>query len=260
MRATSASRAFSPNATNATVGGTRCTISAVSNNGEWAILDTPTSKALCGSDSVECGYARLVLANAPSPGIRGASLACPPFCPGTVSGGVVPIISDDGSIILGTDPPSPVGALPAALPPSAVTSAGIFYAVKCADTGLWTDPASGACSNASDPASYACALGGGDACSACPSNGLCPGGSGLWPRVGLWSPSEGSGSLLACARPAPESRCLGWNALTASTLCGPAYLQLCGACAPGFYADEAASCIPCPIVATAWQVRRRGGY
>ena len=252
-----ASGAFSANQTNASLSGARCNISAVSADGAWAVLDTPSSMSLCRSDSRECGYARLVVVTAASPLRRGASLACPPFCPGVVGSGVVPVASSEGDFVLGLEPSSPVGALPVALPAARTTSAGIFYAVECADTGLWTDPTSGACSNASDPASYGCAYGGGSACSVCPVGAVCPGGARLWPRAGFWSPSEGSPAVLACARPLPALRCLGWNALTASTQCGPGYLQgsyLCGACARGFYTDDAGSCTPCPVISSVWHV------
>lgn len=72
--------AFS-NGTNATLGGAPCPVLAVSPDGLWALLQTPTPAQLCGSDEVECGYCTLrVRAPPSSPGVgafnRGA-LACP---------------------------------------------------------------------------------------------------------------------------------------------------------------------------------------
>lgn len=45
-----------------------------------------------------------------------------------------------------------------------------------ARAGVFTDPTTGGCSNASDPASLNCAYGAGENCALCPLSALCPGG------------------------------------------------------------------------------------
>ena len=251
---------FSPlSSTNASLGGAACNISAVSANGEWAILDTPSAAALCGiaaAEAGDCGYAALTLASSPFGSALSASLACPPFCPGAVGGSVVPLATRTG-FALGTDPLTAVGALPALLPSdtSGYSSEGIYYAAACAQTGLYTDPASGACTNASDPAAYACALGSGTGCAICPDTSLCPGGSRQWPRVGYWASSESAADVSPCAPPDPEVKCSGWNVSRGAVQCGRAYKAgspLCSACSQGFYQPGDGSCIACPVIAGAW--------
>jgi hypothetical protein len=51
------------NATTAWLGGAPCTIAAVSSDGLWALLQTPSPEALCGSNTTPCGYAPLSLSN-----------------------------------------------------------------------------------------------------------------------------------------------------------------------------------------------------
>lgn len=248
---------------NATIGGVICNVSAISEDGVWALLDTPSAAALCGASGVvgDCGYAALTLTSTPSLSVDalGVSLTCPTFCPGTVYGNAFPIavtVPSEG-FSLGTAPQSLLGALPTLLPDieSDVSSEGIYYAAACSETGLWTDPASGACTNATDPASRNCALGSGAGCSACPSGALCPGGSRLWPRIGFWAPNEVSDAVSACGPPDPDIKCGGWNISRATVQCGLAYRfgsPLCGACAPGFYLPGDGSCIACPVVAGVW--------
>lgn len=152
-------RSFTWNATSARLGAAICNISAISDDGAWAVLDTPTSERLCGSTTQDCGYMPFVLNNAPclesdrtSAACLGAELSCPPFCAGAVDDIVIPIATADGGFTLGTRPPTALGALPSPNPPmSASSSAGVYYAVACAQTGLWTDPVTGACTNATDP-------------------------------------------------------------------------------------------------------------
>ena len=127
-------------------------------------------------------------------------------------------------------------------------------------TGLYTDPSSGLCTNASHPAAALCAFGSGTACSMCPSGALCPGGSRLWPRPGFWAASDGSGSVVPCAPPDPGARCPGWSVARGVSLCGPGYLEgsyLCSACAPTFYPADDGTCVACPVVAGPWD-RYRG--
>ena len=187
LRATSDIRAFLlPPETTVTVNGVQCNVSAVSEDGVWAVVDTPSTAQLGSSCSQQqdgdCGYVMFSVSNAPSVSTTdgrlwaGASLSCPPFCPGAIGGGVVPVATAEG-IARGIALKDSVG-LPALLPPqSEVTSQGFYYAAACSKTGLYTDPAFGACSNESDPESFLCAYGSGDACTLCPSASLCPGGS-----------------------------------------------------------------------------------
>ena len=244
-------------ASNATLGGAACNVSAVSDDGAWAVLDTPSPARLCGPDAGDCGYVALALTTTSGSGALGVSLTCPPFCPGAVGGGVVPLASGGDSFVLGTEPPAALGSLPSPLPPTDLeaSSEGIYYAAACSRTGLYTDPATGACSNASDPASRLCAWGSGESCAACPGDALCPGGSRLWPRVGFWAPSEAATSVAPCAPPDPEVKCGGWNVSQGAVRCGQPYQAgspLCGACARGYYLPGDGSCAACPIVAGLW--------
>ena len=244
-------------ATNAFLGSAACNISAASDDDTWAVLDTPSAAVLCGSEAGDCGYAALLLNTAPVGGALGATLECPPFCPGAVGGGIVPVALAGGGFALGTDPPTSLGSLPSLLPAtdSGASSVGIYYAAACAQTGLWTDPATGACANASDPASSRCAYGSGARCSDCPGGALCPGGSRLWPRVGFWAPTEAASSVSPCGPPDPEVKCGGWNVSCGAVQCGAAYRAgspLCGACAPSYYLQDDGSCAACPVIAGAW--------
>lgn len=242
---------------NATLGGLACNVAAVSDDGVWAVLDTPTAVALCGSESGDCGYAPLTLTSESAGNALGSSLVCPPFCPGEVGGGAVPIAISSDIFALGTDPPTPVGSLPSLLPAfdSVASSAGIYYAAACVQTGLWTDPATGACSNESDPAASNCAFGSGASCSACPDGALCPGGSRLWPRVGYWAPCERASSVLPCGPPDPDTKCGGWKVSRGTVQCGTGYRDgspLCGACSPGYYLPGDGSCTACPAIKGLW--------
>lgn len=98
-----------PPLTSATLQGVPCNVSAVSSDGAWSVLDTPLSAALCGSAERDCGYATLALRSSPSAGALGATLSCPPVCPGSISGGVVPIATGDGTFALGSDPTKALG-------------------------------------------------------------------------------------------------------------------------------------------------------
>ena len=107
-------------------------------------------------------------------------------------------------------------------------------------TGVYTDPTSGACANASDPASLRCAWGSGGGCRPCPAGGVCPGGSRLWTRVGFWVPSEAATDVSPCAPPDADTRCTGWSAAAGQTQCGKAYRTgsyQCSACSAGFYLE-----------------------
>lgn len=256
--------AFASNATTVSLGGVPVSVGAVSSSGEWLLIDTPTPEQLCGSASRDCGYVALEVSNAPEPVALGASLTCPPFCPGVVErrngsgGGVIPLALGEGGYTLGVDPPTANGSLPTVLPraewpPSA--DGGIYYAAPC-DTAraAWTDPSTGACANASDPASYACAYGGGATCVPCPAGALCPGGSRLWPRPGYWVAGETAAAVVPCPPPDPGVKCSGWSPTLGSVQCGAPYLQgsyLCSVCALGFVEQGDGSCKPCPAGDTA---------
>ena len=129
----------------------------------------------------------------------GASLACPPFCPGTVTSSVVPLplrsssgtfsttsgSSSSSSSGLSSGTSGAISYVPARVvtssgggaslaaiestTSSSSTGIGLYYTLACANSGLYTDPSTGACTNASDPLSKNCAFGGGDSCQRCPT-------------------------------------------------------------------------------------------
>ena len=141
-------------------------------------LRAPFGLALCGSDKADCGYVNFQVSNDASMKDAitwvGASLSCPPFCPGALSNGTVPIPSGQG-FVLGYQPS--LATLPTLLQStSAVSSEGFYFAAACSQTGLFPDPVTTDCGNASDPLSYQCAHGSGDACSVCNIHAVCPGG------------------------------------------------------------------------------------
>ena len=144
LRSAGSTRAFAPGGvTNASVGSAPCNVSAVSADGRWALLQTPTAVQLCGTEATDCGYATLSLSNAPTSAgqqLRGATLPCPPFCAGAVGGGVIPVATGDGGFALGTAPAAGApGALPVMLPavPAASTSQGVYYTVACSQ--VWVE-------------------------------------------------------------------------------------------------------------------------
>ena len=127
-------------------------------------------------------------------------------------------------------------------------------------SGIYTNPGTGACANASDPAAAACAYGAGDSCVACPANALCPGGFRAWPARGYWSPAEASATVVPCAIPGAADRCLGWSSALGAVQCGSGYLQgsyLCGACERGFFLSGDGTCGACPVSPSLW-VQFRG--
>lgn len=277
--------AFFPGVTTITIGGISCTVRAVSRDGAWLLVAAPPPAELCGSAaSGDCGYVTLVSNNAPSlrrqlassasalPPDRGAALACPPFCPGSVGLDIPFAVVASGQA---TAPPSTPGppyvfvrasraagasALPVLAPVAPALSPpsqGFYYAAACDASGFFESPALGACANASDPRSFYCAWGAGTSCSPCPRAALCPGGFRLWSRPGHWLASESSppSDVSACAPPDPAARCVGWDALTGATTCGVGYRQgsyLCTACAPGFHTAGDSTCLKCPASAGLW--------
>lgn len=220
---------------------------------------------------------------------RGASLSCPPFCPGALGSNVVPSPSDaEGRsfVLASTDASNPTGALPRPLSVSLVTSSlGLYYAPACAHqvTSAYTD--SMTCADPSNQLSFGCAYGSGASCQvsssacalivcvlftfairqACPEGALCPGGSRLWTRPGYWTPTDGgvnggsggaSTGVVACRLPDATARCLGWNVHDGATRCGAGYLPesyRCSACVPGYFHTSYGSCDPCPLSYTKWE-------
>jgi hypothetical protein len=259
------------------VGGVACNVSMLSLDGEWVAISTPPPQAICPgvSASADCGYAVLQLTtqeNRSAFGVmRGATLSCPPFCPGTLSrlaqsSGVAP-----GMVVPYPTDTSGLGFAPAVFAANETTRtahvtllalpaspSGIYYAFSCIDTGLYTDPATGACMQPANPASYRCAFGSGDDCRLCPSSATCPGGFRMWPRAGFWAATEAEGSVTACAP--PDGRCLGWNASAGATQCSEGFLPgsyLCGACSRLYFPKSDGSCGACPAAADSWS-RYRG--
>lgn len=129
-----------------------------------------------------------------STGERGATVSCPPFCPGDLDrlsasygASVVPFVNDSTF--------SP--ALQSSVTSSAVvvlqtaTPGGLSYTPSCNAIGIFTDPSTGICSSEAESASYQCAFGSIEGtCSLCPDNALCPGGYVQWPRAGFYAVSE----------------------------------------------------------------------
>jgi hypothetical protein len=253
------------NVTVARLGGSKCSIAAVSDDGLWLLMQTPSPVSICGSNTTACGYVTLSISNsvAVPDGVAAynVTLACPPFCPGSYDASVAAPYApySPGVISLGSIPPRVSGGAPFQLPSPDIASIGIYYTLACSATGLFTDPTlSNACVNASDPASLNCAYGSGDACVRCPSGGLCPGGYRLRSRPGFWAAAESSEVVIPCSIPA-TARCIGWDASLGVTACGLGYRAssyLCGACAPGFYDPGDGTCASCPIISGAWEKYR----
>lgn len=256
------------------VGSLRCNGTVVSADGQWLSTVAPDPSLLCGDASVaagsSCAYATLVIENPPvitsladASLVYGATLACPPFCAGAVASGVFPLAqlaaaSRNSSLVAFVPAEVDTGGS-AALPLDLVSagaatghvaaiaaSSGLFYSQACSDSGIYTDPSSGACTNASDPAFADCAFGGGALCRPCPAGALCPGGFRAWPQRGHWSAAESSAAVLPCVQPSARDKCLGWNAALAASQCGSGYRQgsfLCSGERAISRAREARACV-----------------
>ena len=163
--------------TTATVSGAACVVAAVSSDGRWVAIFTPHATTMCGPDGVSagiCGPGVLVVSTPPSLAISSlaAALACPPFCAGDLAriraepsaSGAAVVPFNGGSAF----EPALLASIAATGAPVLVAATspapGIVYAPSCTAFG-YTDPASGACTNASEAASYVCAFGGVGACS-----------------------------------------------------------------------------------------------
>ena len=265
--------------TSVVLGSVVCRGTVVSADGMWLLTSTPSAEELGCGLAGECGKVSLIVSNPTSASAhrslqtiglplsdsrpRGATLSCPPFCPGIVATGlVVPLARSSGTVInasatysYGPATISATGVILTLEDVLSTTSTGIYYPTKCSDSGIFTDPVSGMCTNVSNPLSLKCAFGSADSCTVCSPGALCPGGSRAWARPGFFSSSELIQHPVACAPPDPVRRCLRWNHLSGSTECGPTYRRgsyLCDSCAERSYADGDGSCIACPIAATLW--------
>ena len=273
----SATPAFDADATTVSLGGKPATVNWVLNQpGGPSLLSvvTPPLSAVCSAaalDSGSCGLQPLVLNVSSSTALDASLLAELAQTPDrdalggieTLLAALPPLVATSTLTQAITCPPAcgvsaaVLAAAMAALPLSASAPAlltnplsnagggGITYITVC--TGGYTDPASGACINASNPLSYGCALGTGDRCRSCPAGSLCPGGNAQWPRPG--HALSGSGSVVPCAPPALQ-RCAGYDPGNGQVLCGPGYkqgTQGCSGCAASFYQDTSSGrCLACP--------------
>lgn len=191
------------------MGGVACSRVTVTPDGRWLFAQTPSSAAVCGSGG-ECGNVAISLTNPqrggedssrrraavawePHKGTQGrsitavdtplqlgATLSCPPFCPGFIASGGIPVPvalggnASDVSFLPGVGPSGGDNGSDSSAPTLlgtatfATTSSGLYLSGFCtgatAETGAFTDPTTGVCSNASDPASARCAYGSGAAC------------------------------------------------------------------------------------------------
>ena len=236
------------NGTSVRVGSLTCNGTVVSANGEWLATMAPDPALLCSGATASggCAYAPLIVQNPSTETALGAALTCPPFCSGSVGGGIFPLAQSQagsspsfvpaargsiGGFAMSIDLASAAsGATVVAgvstLHVSAIAaSSGLFYSEACSDSGIYTDPSTGACTNASDPAFSLCAFGGGSACQPCFSGSICPGGFRAWPLPGYWSAAESSTSVMPCVMPDARGKCLGWSATLSAAQCGPKYRQ-----------------------------------
>ena len=245
-------------AVNVTIGGVLGTVLWRSASGKVLHVASPPWDAVCPRGATECGYKTLaVVPGAVSSGMPLAATACPPFCP-RLYPGTVPFRTSTGNLL-----PSVargVGQVPDPVAAATEATVGIFYAAACsAESGShFTDPATGACTNASDPRSANCAYGSGDSCRRCPRGALCPGGARMWPQRGYYTIAESVGVVMACAPPSLE-RCSGWDASITLSGCGAAYRVgsvACSACASRHYPDDNSACVTCPPGTDTWTVAR----
>ena len=246
-------------AINVTIGGAQGTVLWHSTSGKVLHVASPPWDAVCPRGATECGYKTLaVIPGAVSSGMPLVATACPPFCPRQYPG-TVPFRTDAGDLLPAT--PRGLGQAPDPVPSARdATAVGIFYTAACsAESGSqFTDPATGACTNASDPRAANCAFGSGDSCRRCPRGALCPGGARVWPQRGFYAIAESVGTVVACAAPAME-RCTGWDASIMLSGCGAAYRTgsiACSACASQYYPDDSSICVSCPPGTGAWTVAR----
>ena len=92
-----------------------------------------------------------------------------------------------------------------------------------------------------------CSFGEGLDCKECPEHARCPGGFRAWPVAGYWAKDGSTGEIHSCPPPS-KVRCLGWDAVSGATICGPGYdhdSPLCGSCLENYRSLDGV-CIPCP--------------
>ena len=129
---------------NASLGGVPCAVLAVTSDGLWALVQTPPPAQLCGSVSNECGYRtfRLSVSSGASPNTTsntyaGASLACPPICPGSIDppSRVPAFLAVAADATLVSISGMSEGALSisavASSAAAAVSSGGLYYTLAC---------------------------------------------------------------------------------------------------------------------------------
>ena len=136
------------NTTTLLLGGAACVVQAVSSDGRWLLLTSPSPVDICGSNTTECGYAPLAATNAATRSTAdcvnndaslscqppfNVTVACPPICPNTVGvAGAVPFApAVAGVITLAVMPSAGSGAMPALVPIPESTSVGVYYALAC---------------------------------------------------------------------------------------------------------------------------------
>jgi hypothetical protein len=281
-------------ATTVRVGIAPCVVHWASADGELLMITTPGVAEVCPAGAAACGYHALTVTNPPpSTGAispltaalgypsagsaaafaaaaqpMGASLSCPPFCPGwqpgcfplAVETAVTPP-GGGGGAVLGVQllPALQIAAASSAAPsliaatPS--TGVGAYYLEPCAGA-LTLDVRAPTCDDAllvpGGGTGAGCPFGEGESCSPCPPGALCPGGFRMWPQPGFFATSEAAGVVQACAPPS-EDRCVGWDVSADSTVCGPSYRPDsvgCHSCADGYYGELDGSCAACPAPAT----------
>jgi hypothetical protein len=125
-----------------------CVVGAVSNDGLWAVIVTPSAAAACEATNQlanDCGYITLVInttsAAATHKSMHGVALSCPPFCGGALRlPTAVPMVDSSGDLVLGSFPPVGSGSPPLQrLGLSSVeTSLGFYYATACSASGAST--------------------------------------------------------------------------------------------------------------------------
>lgn len=217
---------------------------------------------------------------------RAASIACPPLCsaddiPSAVTSMAALNTDSAAPPAIASDPADSVaedvdgfsllasmataggfGAAAAAVStsPSRALQGGFRYVRPCQQdyvvaSSRLLNIAAEICANESHPlwpaSAAVCPWGEADDCVPCPQGGVCPGGYRLWSARGWWVRSEDSLLLpVRCPYPA-DLRCVGWDAASGRTACGPGYLPgmyACARCAEGYYADASAggACSRCP--------------
>jgi hypothetical protein len=135
---------------NISVGRVPCNVTAVSDDGLWALVVLPKSSVICNiAGGSDCGYRSLTLSTAHHVSHlsatqrrlsrarhRGVALTCPPFCPGLWGASIPAVFSSDGAVTFAHQ--SPIGApVPVPTDGETETSTGLYYAEACSQTGVY---------------------------------------------------------------------------------------------------------------------------